>query len=216
MSRAHPWPLCRSSRMGLPFGASPPMRMTASWSPTRTGRPNTRLLRMLYAPPRQASSPLIKLAVYRTDAGSRSQVRSADHRRSRDRRSSSSRLAPAAPLRFAPSGDDAHRSRRVGWRADQDGLCPPARRAQHPPREPPATRSLTASQKPLDKRSPIQGWAKLSPRSGARVLTLEASGAKREARKRSTLSTRYSPLTSRSAWHACPRYARHALPSLRQ
>jgi hypothetical protein len=127
-------PFCR---MGLPFGASPPMRMTASWSPTRTGRPNTRLLRTLYAPPRQASSPLIKSAVCRTECRRRCQTGIEDDGRWRDRRSSSSRLTPAAPLRSAPSGDDAHRSRRVGRRADQDGLRPPVRRASHPPREPP-------------------------------------------------------------------------------
>jgi len=127
-------PFCR---MGLPFGASPPMRMTASWSPTCTGRPNTRLLRTLYAPPRQASSPLIKSAVCRTEYRRRCQTGIEDDGRWRDRRSSSSRLTPAAPLRSAPSGDDAHRSRRVGRRADQDGLRPPVRRASHPPREPP-------------------------------------------------------------------------------
>ena len=31
MSRFRPWPWCRSCRMGPPLGASPPMRMSASW-----------------------------------------------------------------------------------------------------------------------------------------------------------------------------------------
>ena len=150
-------PFCR---MGLPFGASPPMRMTASWSPAGNGRPNTRLLRTLYAPPRQASSPLIKSAVCRTECRQRCQTGFQDDGRWRDRRSSSSRLRPAAPLRSAPSGDDAHRSRRWGYRADQDGLRPPVRRASHPPREPPGGLPVRACHKPLDKRSPIQGWAK--------------------------------------------------------
>ena len=31
MPRFRPWPCCRSCRMGPPLGASPPMRMSASW-----------------------------------------------------------------------------------------------------------------------------------------------------------------------------------------
>ena len=35
MSRIHPRPWCRSCRMGPPLGASPPMRMSASWYRSR-------------------------------------------------------------------------------------------------------------------------------------------------------------------------------------
>jgi hypothetical protein len=159
VSRAHPWPSCRSSRMGLPFGASPPMRMTASWSPAGNGRPNTRLLRTLYAPPRQASSPLIESAVLFTDTPAPGPKTGPINRCRwwRDRRSSSSRLTPAAPLRSAPSGDDAHRSRRVGHRADQDGLRPPVRRAHHQPPNLAGDRKPSRQKNFLTKEAPYKG-----------------------------------------------------------
>jgi hypothetical protein len=65
VSRFRPWPWCRCCRMGPPFGALPTMRMTASWSPTREGRTEYKVAAERQAPPRLASSPLIRSAVCR-------------------------------------------------------------------------------------------------------------------------------------------------------
>jgi hypothetical protein len=56
VSRFRPWPWRRCCRMGPPLGASPPMRMAASWS-IPSGSPNTRLLWKLRGA--MASSPQI-------------------------------------------------------------------------------------------------------------------------------------------------------------
>ena len=65
MTRARTWSLNRSLEWARRLGASPPKRMTASWSGSRVGPPNTRLRRDLRALWR---APLGSLAISQATA----------------------------------------------------------------------------------------------------------------------------------------------------
>ena len=166
MSRAHPRPLCRFCRMGPPFGASPSMRMTASWSPTPKG--SYRIQGCCGTLGSAAAGELPSDPIGSDDPDGTARPK-------QDRAVLAAVKAASRRLRRWPAAsldDGCARRDPKPWSGRRNGPVVEPRNC--PTRQ--GTKKNLTTEKPLDLESPIQGWAKRSVPSVSSIGPLAWAG----------------------------------------